>query len=179
MRFPQTHRRGRFVASGFLFLILATLSHSARSEEKARLGAAPSADEQTALELFDDLIRYPTAKGRGKVTEMARVLERKFLEAGFARDDVSYIPHQRIDGEKVAALVVRYRGQASNEVRPILFLAHMDVVDASEEDWGRDPFTLVEENGYFIARGTMDDKLGVAPSDPLFYTTKEGRFFTR
>ena len=49
--------------------------------------------------------------------------------------------------------VVRYRGDESSGERPILLLAHMDVVDALPQDWERDPFTLIEEDGYFFGRG--------------------------
>lgn len=53
-------------------------------------------------------------------------------------------------------LVVRYRGR--NQGKPILLLAHLDVVAALRSDWPRDPFTLYEENGYFLGRGTADDR---------------------
>ena len=54
---------------------------------------------------------------------------------------------------ETASLVVRYRGDGSGG-KPILLMAHMDVVTAKPEDWQRDPFTLIEENGYFYGRGT-------------------------
>ena len=62
---------------------------------------------------------------------------------------------------ETASLVVRYRGDGSGG-KPILLMAHMDVVTAKPEDWQRDPFTLIEENGYFYGRGTYDVKDGVA-----------------
>ena len=52
---------------------------------------------------------------------------------------------------------MRYRGNGKGG-KPILFLAHMDVVKANPEDWQRDPFKLIEENGYFFGRGTQDVK---------------------
>jgi len=61
---------------------------------------------------------------------------------------------------QTSGLVVRYRGDGSGG-RPILFLAHMDVVPARRAEWERDPFTLIEENGYFFGRGSIDNKAGL------------------
>src|SRR5260370_32468156 len=63
-------------------------------------------------------------------------------------------------GPKKGNLVVRYRGTGAK--KPIMLLGHLDVVEAKREDWQRDPFRLVEENGYFYARGSADDKAMVA-----------------
>ena len=82
----------------------------------------------------------------------------------------------RSDGEETAGLVVRYRGDGSSGKKPILLLAHMDVVDARREDWQRDPFTLVEENGYFFGRGASDDKFGVASLTGTFLRLKAEGF---
>ena len=62
--------------------------------------------------------------------------------------------------DETASLIVRYRGNGRG--KPMLMLAHMDVVTANPEDWQRDPFTLIEENGYFFGRGTADIKGDVA-----------------
>ena len=66
------------------------------------------------------------------------------------------------DHPKEGGLVAVYPGTRSQGARPILLLAHIDVVEAKREDWTRDPFTLVEENGYFYARGVGDDKAQAA-----------------
>ena len=58
--------------------------------------------------------------------------------------------------------------------RPILLLAHMDVVTARRSDWERDPFTLIEENGFFYGRGTVDNKQGIAQLATLFLRLKAG-----
>jgi acetylornithine deacetylase/succinyl-diaminopimelate desuccinylase-like protein len=101
-----------------------------------------------------------------KVPEMAAYLAKRFRDGGFSGDDVHVIPT-----DKTAALVVRYRGDGTGG-KPILFIAHMDVVTAHREDWERDPFKLIEEKGYFFGRGTEDNKSGVAVIAATFLTLK-------
>ena len=84
--------------------------------------------------------------------------------------DVTIIPI----GE-TASLVVRYRGSGKSQ-KPILLNAHMDVVAAKRSDWERDPFTLIEENGNFFARGTWDDKLDVTTLTTTFLRLKAEGF---
>jgi acetylornithine deacetylase/succinyl-diaminopimelate desuccinylase-like protein len=79
-----------------------------------------------------------------------------FRDAGFPQSDIHVLPLGETN-----SLVVRYRGDGSGG-KPILLMAHMDVVAADRKDWTRDPFTLIEENGYFFGRGTSDVKDGVA-----------------
>ena len=92
------------------------------------------------------------------------------MPAGFPDEDI----HVLTSGEN-AALVVRYRGSGKSG-KPILLLAHMDVVTAKPEDWKRDPFTLVEENGYFFGRGTLDIKNEVANLTTTFLRLKAEKF---
>jgi acetylornithine deacetylase/succinyl-diaminopimelate desuccinylase-like protein len=76
---------------------------------------------------------------------------------------------------ETTAMLVRIPGRDA-KAKPILFSAHMDVVDARPEDWTRDPFKLVEENGFFLGRGTSDNKAGVAALvSTLLRFRKEGR----
>jgi acetylornithine deacetylase/succinyl-diaminopimelate desuccinylase-like protein len=70
---------------------------------------------------------------------------------------------------------VRYRGDGSGG-KPILLLAHMDVVTAKRQDWERDPFKLVEENGFFYGRGTYDVKHGVTELTTLFLRLKAEKY---
>src|SRR6266849_6474105 len=65
-----------------------------------------------------------------------------------------------LGGPRQGNLVARYRGTGAK--KPIILLGHLDVVEAKREDWQRDPFRLVEENGYFYARGAADDKAMVS-----------------
>jgi carboxypeptidase PM20D1 len=120
-----------------------------------------SVHQRRALEIYRTIIAMRTAEGHGQVPVMANYLAGLFREAGFPAADVHVLPLKTPAGEEVASLVVRYRAKNATGRKPVLFLAHMDVVDARREDWTRDPFTLVEEDGYFFGRGTLDDKSGI------------------
>ena len=105
---------------------------------------------------------------------MAEYLAGEFRAAGFPAEDVTIVPFKLPDDE-TAALVVRYRGDGSGG-KPILLLAHMDVVTAKRADWVRDPYKLVEENGFFYGRGTYDVKHGVTELTTLFLRLKAEKF---
>lgn len=132
--------------------------------------------QQEALAMFRDLIAMRTAEGHGNVPEMAAYLERRFLDAGFYANEVRLLPHTLPSGEEVASLVVRYRGNGLSGKKPILLLAHMDIVDAIRADWERDPFTLIEEDGYFFGRGTLDNKLGIVSLTSAFQRLMRAEF---
>lgn len=135
------------------------------------LAAGPSADEKArAREIYQTIVEMDTSVEGAKVPEMAKYLVKRFRDGGFAGDDVTLIPVG-----KTAALVVRYRGDGSGG-KPILFIAHMDVVPAHREDWERDPFKLIEEKGYFFGRGTEDNKSGIAMLAATFLTLKSEGF---
>jgi acetylornithine deacetylase/succinyl-diaminopimelate desuccinylase-like protein len=123
-----------------------------------------------AREVYAKLIGFQTSVGLGQVPKMAEYLADQFRSAGFASTDVHVIPF----GE-TASLVVRYRGDGTGR-KPILLNAHMDVVTANRSDWQRDPFTLVEENGYFFGRGTWDDKIDVTTLTETFLRLKAEGF---
>jgi carboxypeptidase PM20D1 len=132
--------------------------------------------QQRALEIFRTSIGYRSAASHGQVPALARYLADQFRAGGFPAEDVHVLPLTVPDGEETASLVVRYRGDGSAGRRPILLLAHMDVVDALPQDWERDPFTLIEDNGYFFGRGSTDDKFGVAMLTATFLRLKEEGF---
>lgn len=119
------------------------------------MAATPDANQAQARDIFSHLIAFKTEIGQGQVPVMAKYLADQFRAAGFPDADIHIIPH----GE-TAAMVVRYRGNGTGG-KPIALMAHMDVVTAKPEDWQRDPFKLIEENGYFYGRGTEDIKSGV------------------
>jgi acetylornithine deacetylase/succinyl-diaminopimelate desuccinylase-like protein len=118
--------------------------------------------QQEALEIFRDIIAMRTAAGHGNVPAMAEYLAQRFLDAGIDSEDIHIIPYVVSTGEEVASLVVRYRGNGLANKKPILLLAHMDVVDAIRSDWEREPYDLIEEDGFFFGRGTSDNKTGIA-----------------
>lgn len=114
--------------------------------------------ELKAREIYARVIAMPTSIGNDQVPVMAEYLAGEFRAAGFPAADVTVVPFAGV-GDKTASLVVRYRSKGKGG-KPILLLAHMDVVVAKREDWQRDPFQLIEENGYFYGRGTYDVKGG-------------------
>jgi acetylornithine deacetylase/succinyl-diaminopimelate desuccinylase-like protein len=123
------------------------------------VGAIPAPDAATraeAREIFQAIVAIESSAGRGQVPAVANYLAERLRRGGFAAEDIRVVPL----GD-TASLVVRYRGSggaAHGALRPILFLSHLDVVTAKRSDWQRDPFVLVEENGYFFGRGTLDVK---------------------
>jgi acetylornithine deacetylase/succinyl-diaminopimelate desuccinylase-like protein len=140
------------------------------------LAAAQAAGpfDAKAREIYAQLIAIPSELGRAKVPAAAEYLAGEFRAAGFPAEDVHILPFKG-DGDQTASLVVRYRGSGQGG-KPILLLAHMDVVTAKREDWERDPYTLIEENGYFYGRGTYDDKQGVAAIAATFLRLKAESF---
>ena len=129
-----------------------------------------------ALEIYRTAIGFRTAAGHGRVPALADYLAGEFRAGGFPAADVHVLPLTLDGGEETAGLVVRYRGDGSSGAKPILLVAHMDVVDALPEDWERDPFTLVEEDGFFFGRGSFDDKFGVAMLTATFLRLKSAGF---
>jgi acetylornithine deacetylase/succinyl-diaminopimelate desuccinylase-like protein len=127
-----------------------------------------------AREIFAKVISFPTSQGNRKVPEMARYLAGEFLAAGFPAEDVTVVPF-KLPADETAVLVVRYRGDGTGG-KPILLLAHMDVVTARRSDWERDPYTLIEENGFFYGRGTYDVKHGIAGLTTVFLRLKAEKY---
>ena len=127
-----------------------------------------------AREIFEKVIAIPTSLGLHKVPEMAEYLAGEFRAAGFAAEDVTIVPF-KLPADETAALVVRYRGDGTGG-KPILLLAHMDVVTAKASDWVRDPFKLTEEDGFFYGRGTYDVKHGITELTTLFLRLKAEKY---
>jgi acetylornithine deacetylase/succinyl-diaminopimelate desuccinylase-like protein len=119
------------------------------------LAQAPTADEAAFRSLYKELVEINTTRSVGSCTQAAEAMRAHLLSAGMAAADAQILaPADRPrDGALIAVLHGRDR-----QLKPILLLAHIDVVEAKREDWQRDPFTLVEENGWFYARGANDDK---------------------
>lgn len=125
---------------------------------------------QKTLDIYTRIIRVETSKGLGNVPEVANYLADELLAAGFCEEDVEVVPRGG-----TAALIAKYRGDGSSGKGPILLLAHMDVVEASAQDWERPPFELTRDNSYFYARGSIDNKFGVAQLTSTFiHLKKEG-----
>ena len=84
--------------------------------------------QRQALAIYRHVIGLRTAEGHGKVPEMANYLAGLFRDAGFSEDEVHVLAQRTLEGEEVASLVVQYRGNGLSGKKPVLFLAHMDVV---------------------------------------------------
>lgn len=150
-----------------IFAALATLvAAPCFAQDKSSDYTAPY--QQTALTIYRDSIAMRTAAGHGQVPALAHYLADRFRDAGFPDEDIHVLPYVVPSGEETASLVVRYRSPNPSGKAPILLTAHMDVVDALRKDWERDPFTLIEEDGYFFGRGTSDDKLGTTTLSATF-----------
>ena len=120
--------------------------------------AAQAATEyqRLARDIFRQLIEINTTDSVGNVTSAAEAMARRFREAGFDEKDIQIAGPR--DNKK--NLVVRYHGTGAR--KPVLFIGHLDVVEALREDWTVDPFQFLEKDGYFYGRGTEDMKSGDA-----------------
>jgi acetylornithine deacetylase/succinyl-diaminopimelate desuccinylase-like protein len=125
----------------------------------AQAGAQNSAGELKFRELYKELIETNTALSNGSCTLAAQRMAARLTAAGFAAADLH--PFAAPGHPNEGGLVALYPGR-DPKLKAILLLAHIDVVEAKREDWTRDPFTLVEENGAFYARGVIDDKAEAA-----------------
>jgi len=112
--------------------------------------------KQQAREIFKQLVEINTTDSVGNVTTAAEALATRLRDAGFPDQDVI------VDGPNARKtnLIVRLHG--TSQQKPVLFLAHLDVVEARREDWTTDPFQFMEKDGYFYGRGTVDIKDGAA-----------------
>jgi acetylornithine deacetylase/succinyl-diaminopimelate desuccinylase-like protein len=128
----------------------------------ARSALAQSASltpEQRELrEIYTELVEINTSDSVGSCTEAANALAARLKAGGLPAPDVQVLVPP--GAPRKGNLVARYRGTGGK--KPLMLLGHLDVVEAKREDWQRDPFKLVEENGYFYARGAADDKAMVA-----------------
>ncbi len=112
--------------------------------------------ERQARDIYEKVIAFRTAAGHGQMPKMTDYLVGVLKAGGVADADIAILPLGETN-----AMVVRIPAAGKPTKKPILFSAHMDVVDARPEDWTRDPFRLIEEDGYFFGRGTSDNKAGV------------------
>jgi hypothetical protein len=112
--------------------------------------------QQIALDIYKELVEINTVTQTGDTGRAADAMAERLRAAGFDAADVQVFKPAPRKGN----LVARLRGTGAR--RPILLLAHLDVVEAKPEDWSVDPFKLIEKDGYFYGRGTGDDKFMAA-----------------
>ncbi len=132
--------------------------------------AQSGAPDKRAVAIFKQLIEINTTDSVGSTTTAAEAMAARLEAAGFPAADVQVLGPTPRKGN----LVARYRGTGAR--KPILLLAHLDVVEAKREDWTTDPFTFVEKDGYYYGRGTTDDKAMAAIFVATFIRLKEEHF---
>ena len=125
------------------------------SVAQAASGQALRPDQAEFRSLYKELVETNTEVTDGSCTQAADQLAARLRAAGIPESQITLfsVPDHPKDG----GIVAIYPGSSAS-LKPLLLLAHIDVVVAKRSDWVRDPFTLIEENGYFYGRGTADDK---------------------
>ena len=132
-------------------ILIVTLLAAATSS----FAAPPPLDAKTkqlAFDIYKELIEINTTNSTGNNTAAAQAMASRLKAAGFPAADVQVLAPDPRKGNLVARLHGRGIG------KPLLLLAHLDVVEAKREDWSMDPFVLTEKDGYYYGRGTSDDK---------------------
>jgi len=134
-----------------LLVILLFSSASLRSQT-----TRPESERKLAHDIYKEFVEIQSGFTTGATTPVAETAAARLRAAGFPESDLF------VGGAnpKKANLVVRYHGTGT--LKPILLLAHIDVVEAKREDWSMDPFQLIEREGFFYGRGTGDDKAQAA-----------------
>ncbi len=117
---------------------------------------ALTAEQRLARDIYKELVEINTVTTSGDTAKAAQAMAARLRAAGFPADDVRVFTPAPRNGNMVARL------HGSGAKKPILLLAHIDVVEAKREDWSTDPFKLIEQDGYFYARGAGDDKFMAA-----------------
>jgi len=111
-------------------------------------------NDARARAIYKELIEINTTDSVGNITKAAEAMAARFRAAGFPDADIQVLGPDPRKGN----LVVRWRAGSGAARKPLLLLAHLDVVEAKREDWSFDPFVFLEKDGYFYGRGTSDDK---------------------
>ncbi len=139
MKFPMF---GGFVCLGLALLVAPSQS------------AELSAHQLQAKEIYRQLIEINTTKSVGDTTVAAQAMADRLIAAGLPKQDVQVLAGVPRNGN----LIARLRAKQAGNRKPILLLAHLDVVEAKRDDWSTDPFKFIEKDGYYYARGILDDK---------------------
>src|SRR5437667_1950156 len=145
-----------------LFMVLASKPFSVSAE-------SISPHQQLARDILAELVEMKPVTATGDTAKAAEAMAARLRTAGFSDADIQvFTPAPR-----KANLVARLRGTGAR--RPIMLLAHLDVVEARREDWSFDPFKLLERDGYLYGRGTGDDKfMGAAFVANMIRLKREG-----
>lgn len=118
------------------------------------LSAELSPQQLQAKEIYRQLVEINTTHSVGDTTLAAQAMADRLIKAGLPKEDVRVL----VEVPRKGNLVARLRSKTPSGKKPILLLAHLDVVEAKREDWSLDPFKFIEKDGYYYARGIVDDK---------------------
>ncbi len=146
-----------------LAALLAAVSTSA-------LAATPE-QQAYARALVEKAVAFKSTADHGETRKLAEWLTGEFRAAGFKKGDIEIVP-----AGKSVGLIVRYKGDGSSGKKPILFLAHMDAVEADPADWTTEPFKLTEKDGVLYGRGLVDNKYGMVNLTQTFVRLKKSGF---
>ncbi|HTO07058.1 MAG TPA: M20/M25/M40 family metallo-hydrolase [Myxococcota bacterium] len=130
-----------------LVLVVLALASGARAQT-----AVSEADRALVRQVYQELVETNTTHSTGSTTAAAERVAARLRAAGIPESDIARLGPSPTKGNLVARL------HGSGAEKPLVLLAHLDVVEAKREDWSVDPFVLLEQDGYFYGRGTLDDK---------------------
>ena len=150
--FTAIGRRGFTWHGSFRIAFLAALISILPVTPRLAAAEGLSPQRQLAFDIYKELVEINTVTATGDTARAAEAMAARLLAAGFADADV----HAFSPAPRKGNLVARLRGSGAR--KPILLVAHLDVVPADRADWSVDPFKLTEKDGYFYARGSGDDK---------------------
>jgi acetylornithine deacetylase/succinyl-diaminopimelate desuccinylase-like protein len=135
------------------------------------LAAQSDAARTLQREILKQLVEINTSDSAGHTRDAAEAMQKRLIAAGLPAADVQVLGYE----PKYQNLVARLRGKNAT-LKPILLIAHLDVVDARKEDWSFDPYQFRELDGYYYGRGTLDDKFGAAMLVANFIRYKQEGF---
>ena len=145
-------RSGLTSRKRFCIALFASLASILLAASNPAAAEALSPQQQLAFDIYKELVEINTVTATGDTAQAAEAMAARRKARGLAEDDV----HAFSPAPRKGNLVARLRGTGAR--KPILLMAHLDVVPASREDWSVEPFKLTEKDGYFYARGSGDDK---------------------
>jgi acetylornithine deacetylase/succinyl-diaminopimelate desuccinylase-like protein len=149
--------------TAILLMVALLLSGSLRAQVN-------DSTKQLSHDIFKELVEINTTDSVGSTTIAAQAMAKRLLDAGFPASDVQVLGPNDRKGNMVA----RIHGTGAK--KPLLFICHLDVVEARRADWSMDPFQLIEKDGYFYGRGTGDIKDGDAFLVTTFIRLKQEKF---
>jgi acetylornithine deacetylase/succinyl-diaminopimelate desuccinylase-like protein len=160
-------------SAAFAFVLIAAATAASAQTRPAAPFTGPMTPDRLAFrEIYKELVEINTSLSSGSCTQASEAMAARLKAGGIPAEDIRIVVAP--GHEKKGNLVAKLRG-SDPTAKPILLLAHLDVVEANRADWQRDPFTLVEENNFYYARGSSDDKsMAAIFVDSLIRYKKEG-----